>query len=136
MGLLSAEELAQRQQELPTEDVRDTKTGDEEETEAGREESERQDEEIAGATAARNLQELRREAEVVQRLVALAGQVYEQKQESKFERLWQAMEDYAETKVLVFTEFRDTLYFLVDHRDIPAVRIKASEIIKASENHA
>jgi ERCC4-related helicase len=72
----------------------------------------------------------------VQRLVALAGQVYEQKQESKFERLWQAMEDYAETKVLVFTEFRDTLYFLVDHRDIPAVRIKASEIIKASENHA
>jgi hypothetical protein len=60
-GLLTLEELETRQFALPTRDVRDTKTGDEEETEDGREESERQDEEVASATDARTLAELRSE---------------------------------------------------------------------------
>ena len=127
-GFLSEEDLERGQQELPTRDVRDAKTGDEEEPEAGQEESERQDEEIAGATAARNLQELRREAAAMQRLVALAVQVYEQKQESKFERLWQALQDYAETKVLIFTEFRDTLDFLVDRLEEKGLTGKIAQI--------
>lgn len=127
-GLLSEADLEQRQQELPTEDIRDTKTGDEEEIEAGQEESERQDEAIIAATAARNLAELRREEEAVKRLVALAVQVYEQKQESKFERLWQALEDYPDTKVLIFTEFRDTLDFLMDRLEEKGLTGKIAHI--------
>ncbi len=113
-GLVSEEELAARQSRLPATDVRDTKTGDEEEAVEDREESERQDEELAGATDARTLAELRIELAEVQRLVALARHVYGLKRESKFERLWAALEEYPDTKVLIFTEFRDTLNFLVE----------------------
>ena len=38
-GLLNLKELPARQSDLPTQDVRDTKTGDEEESEEGLEES-------------------------------------------------------------------------------------------------
>ncbi|MCR4407537.1 MAG: DUF3883 domain-containing protein [Anaerolineae bacterium] len=112
-GLLSLEELAARQADLPAEDVRDVKTGDEEESEAGLEESERQDEVVLSATDAHTIAELQAELAEVQRLVRLARQVYDRKQESKFDRLWQVLEEYPDTKVLVFTEFRDTLDFLI-----------------------
>lgn len=127
-GLLSEAELAQRQQELPTQDLRDTKTGDEEETEAGQEEAEVQDEAAAGATAASNLPELRQEGIEVKRLVNLAVEVYDQKRESKFERLWAALEDYPDTKVLIFTEFRDTLNFLVDRLEENGLTGKIAQI--------
>ncbi len=113
-GTVSEEELAARQSRLPTADVRDTKTGDEEETTDEQEESERQDEDLTGATDARTLAELRIELAEVHRLVALARHVYGLKHESKFERLWAALEEYPDTKVLIFTEFRDTLEFLVE----------------------
>ena len=113
-GLLSLDGLELRQGKLPAQDVRDAKTGDEEESEAGQEESERQDDEIAAATDSRTVQELRIELDEVQRLVVLARQVYDRKHESKFERLWDALDEYPDTKVLIFTEFRDTLDFLVD----------------------
>ena len=112
-GLISAEDLEARQQQLPLDDIRDTKTGDEEESEDGREESERNDEEIVAATDAVSPEELRAEISEVKRLVALARRVYEAKHESKFERLWDALKAYPDTKVLVFTEHRDTLNFLV-----------------------
>ena len=35
------------------------------------------------------------------------------KHESKFEKLWEALQDYPDTKVLIFTEHRDTVDFLV-----------------------
>lgn len=127
-GLLSEETLDQSQAELPTRDVRDQKTGDEEEGEDGREESESQDEAAAGATAARNLPELRQEWAAVQHLVKVAVQVYEQKRESKFERLWQALEEYPDTKVLIFTEFRDTLAFLVDRLEEKGLTGKIAQI--------
>ncbi|MBM4458394.1 MAG: DUF3883 domain-containing protein [Chloroflexi bacterium] len=113
-GLVDEEELAARQSRLPTADVRDTKTGDEEEITDEQEESERQDEDLSGATDARTLGELRIELAEIKRLVALARHVYGLKHESKFERLWTALEDYPDTKVLIFTEFRDTLDFLVE----------------------
>jgi len=121
-GLLSMEELEARQSNLPTRDVRDVKTGDEEESEAGLEESERQDEVVLSATEAHTIEELRAELNEVKRLVRLARQVYDQKQESKFDKLWEALEEYPDgsaplttgTKVLIFTEFRDTLSFLVN----------------------
>ena len=107
--MLSLEELEVRQAALPSRDVRDIKTGDEEESDDGLEESERLDEEALSATEAHTVEELRAELAEVQSLVRLARQVYDRKQESKFERLWQALEDHPDTKVLIFTEFRDTV---------------------------
>ena len=112
-GLLSREEWEARQQALPAEDVRDRKTADEEEVIDGLEESERQDEEIVAATDATTVEELRAEIAEVRELVRLARDVYSLRRESKFERLWEALEAYPDTKVLIFTEFRDTLEFLL-----------------------
>ncbi len=112
-GLLSAQDLDDRQRKLPLTDVRDTKTGDEEEIEDGREESERNDEEIVSATDAVSPEELRVEIDEVHRLVGVARRVYELKHESKFERLWEALQSQPETKVLIFTEHRDTMEFLI-----------------------
>ena len=112
-GLLSTEELEARQQQLPLLDVRDTKTGDEEEIEDGLEESERNDEEVEAATDAVSPEELQAEIVEVKRLVVLARRVYEARHESKFERLWEALEAYPDDKVLIFTEHRDTLNFLI-----------------------
>jgi superfamily II DNA or RNA helicase len=127
-GLLAEDELERRQQSLPTKSVRDTKTGDEEESVDGREESEQEDEAIAGATDARTLNELIAERDEVRHLVKLARQVYEQRQESKFERLWQALADYPDEKVLIFTEFRDTLDFLVDRLEGKGLTGKIAQI--------
>lgn len=135
-GLLGLEELAARQSVLPVEDVRDTKTGDEEESEEGFEESERQDEAAAGATEARTVEELRDELIEVERLVRLARQVYDRKRESKFEKLWQALKEYPDgsaplttgTKVLIFTEFRDTLAFLVSRLEGKGLTGKIAQI--------
>ena len=127
-GLVDETVLDSRQSLLPTQDLRDTKTGDEEEFWDGREESEYQDEEIASATDARTVEEIRIEIEEVRRLVALARQVYNQKHESKFERLWEALEEYPDTKVLIFTEFRDTLAFLIDRLEGKGLTGKIAQI--------
>ena len=127
-GLFSLEELEARQFALPTKDVRDTKTGDEEESQDGLEESERQDEEVESATDARTLAELRSEWEEVRRLVVLARQVYDRKRESKFEKLWDALEPYPDTKALIFTEFRDTLDFLVGRLEGKGLTGKIAQI--------
>jgi len=112
-GLLSREEWEARQQRLPAEDVRDQKTADEEEVIEGLEESEWQDQQIVAATDATTVEELQAEIAEVGDLVRLARRVYGMRQESKFERLWEALEAYPDTKVLIFTEFRDTLEFLL-----------------------
>ena len=112
-GLLSVGDMEARQLALPVVDVRDMKTGDEEESWDGEEEAEHQDQEIAGATDARTIEELRKEASEVRGLVELARAVYARQQESKFERLREALQEHPDTKVLIFTEHRDTLQFLV-----------------------
>jgi hypothetical protein len=114
VGLLDEQGLRARQQKLPDISVRDTKTGDEEEAEDGFEESEQQDKALEEATAAETLEELIREHAEIKQLVALARRVYDQRNESKFEELWLALARYPDTKALIFTEFRDTLDFLVD----------------------
>lgn len=127
-GLISAEDLEARQQQLPQVDVRDVKTGDEEEIEEGREESERNDEEIVAATDAVSPEELRAEIVEVQRLVALAWRVYEARRETKFEKLWEALRSYPDTKVLIFTEHRDTLDFLVGRLEALGLTGKIAKI--------
>lgn len=120
--------LHRSQSGLPGESVLDRKTGDEEETRDGREESELEDEALAGATDARTLDELIAERDEVQALVKLARRVYDQKAESKFEKLWEALDAFPDAKVLIFTEFRDTLDFLRDRLEGKGLTGQIAEI--------
>lgn len=113
-GLTDEQNFVNRQENLRVENIRDTKTGDEEESTGGEEESEQADKASEGATDATTVAELKIEVQEVQNLVNLARHVYDQKYESKFEQLWDTLAHYPDTKVLIFTEFRDTLDFLVD----------------------
>ena len=112
-GRLSSEALDERQAELPSVDVREYKTGDEEEIIDEQEESERMDEELSQATSARSIEDLDEEIHHVQSLTKLAREVYDLKSESKFERLREALADYSDTKVLIFTEHKDTMNFVI-----------------------
>src|SRR5262249_53509802 len=95
-------------------DVLDTKTGDEEEEHEGSEENEQAEDEVLVAVTAGSLDELRQEREVVKRLLALARRVEARGDESKFDKLREVLTQQARGgKVLIFTEHRDTLEFLV-----------------------
>lgn len=107
-GRLSEAQFGKTQTALPDSDIRDEKTGDDEE----QEEAERADERLAEATTARSTADLAEEIRHVHELVELARAVYARRAESKFENLWAALEDYQGTKVLIFTEHRDTLDFV------------------------
>ena len=111
-GRLSEAQFGKVQTELPDTDIRDEKTGDEEEAFEGQEEAERVDERLAAATTARSAADLAEEIRHVQELTKLARAVYALKAESKFEHLWKALAAYQDTKVLIFTEHRDTLDFV------------------------
>lgn len=113
-GRLDEAGLLQQQSQMATDYARDAKTGDEEEAVDGQEEADAQEEVLLGATAARTLFELETERAEVKRLTDLARKVYDQRNESKFERIWETLTAYPQAKILIFTEFRDTLDFLVD----------------------
>ncbi len=112
-GSLSTQQLQKAQSELTYVDIRAEKTGDEEEIIDGKEEAEQVDEELERATAARSIDELETEIAHVQALTELANKVYNLKTESKFEKLWEALKRYPDTKVLIFTEHRDTMNFVI-----------------------
>ncbi|MEQ8974975.1 MAG: helicase-related protein [Coleofasciculus sp. C1-SOL-03] len=116
-GRISIEDLRRRQQRLDRE-VRDTlaeKTADEEVTEEGQEESEVAQNQALAGIAAVSLDELEAERVVVQDLLDLAMQVNETAEESKFAKLrdFISSPDYKNQKIIIFTEHRDTLDFLV-----------------------
>ncbi|MCW3097902.1 MAG: helicase protein [Chthonomonadaceae bacterium] len=111
--MLTEEQFALEQGSLPTKDLREEKTGDEEESEDGIEEGERFDDTVSRATTARNPAELAQELQDVQALAVLARAVYDTQQESKFLRLQELLSEHPDTKILIFTEHRDTLNFLV-----------------------
>lgn len=111
-GRLSAAQFGKVQTDLPDSDIRDEKTGDEEEAFEGQEEAERVDAQLAAATTARSAADLAEEIRHVQELTELARAVYARRTESKFEHLWKALAAYQDTKVLIFTEHRDTLDFV------------------------
>ena len=113
-GRLSTEELEKTQAKLSDVDIREEKTGDEEEAVDGKEEAEQVDEDLERATAARSTLELETEISHVKNLVELARKVYDQQSESKFENLWEALTEYSDKKVLIFTEHRDTMNFIIE----------------------
>ncbi len=115
-GRLTPAQLETFQRKLGMiEDVFEKKTADEEEETTGQEENERvEDQELEGVIAT-SLAELEVELHVVGNLLNLARQVYEAGEESKFEKLREVLRDplYQDHKLIIFTEHRDTLEFLV-----------------------
>jgi SNF2 family DNA or RNA helicase len=119
---LDSAALQQEQQQLDEalEDIFDTKTADEEEAEEGQqEENERVEAHALEAVVAQgdSLHDLRSELEQVERLLPLAHSVYDAADEAKFEELRGQLSRWLkeQEKLLIFTEYRDTLEFLT-HR--------------------
>ena len=103
-------------------DALDEKTADEEESPFdGEEEIEVVEEQLLAGLVAVSLADLEAERIQVSRLLELAHKVYDQGQESKFECLRQILHDpelqnttgEGPPKIIIFTEHRDTLEFLV-----------------------
>ncbi len=127
-GRLSTEELEKTQAELSDVDIREEKTGDEEETVGGKEEAEQVDENLERATAARSTAELEIEISYVENLVELARKIYNQQSESKFENLWEALREYQDIKILIFTEHRDTMNFIIERLEALGFTGKVAQI--------
>jgi len=117
-GRLSTTQLEVAQRALSDiEDTFDEKTADEEEITDGQEENERTEEQVLGSVLATSLADLEAELREVEGLLDLARRVYALGEESKFEKLRDILRDpaYQQQKLIIFTEHRDTLDFLV-HR--------------------
>lgn len=122
-GKVSIEDFRSKQESLDkkTQDILDEKTADEEEIADGQEESETAQELALDAVTAVSLSELKAEKEQVENLLNLAVKVDEAGQESKFDKLREFL-NYSEyknqkikgEKLIIFTEHRDTLTFLVN----------------------
>ena len=115
-GQLTPESLLAEQKRLDTiSDPLDDKTADEESAQDGEEENDAAERDLLAGVVASSLAELQFEQAQVKKLFDLAQQVYEQGQESKFVKLSQVLRDpqFKDEKVIIFTEHKDTLDFLV-----------------------
>ena len=116
-GRLSEGELAQQQRQLDSiDDVFETQTADEQSAAEGDiEQQEGFEDRALGGTVGINLAELEAERRKVEELLGKARNLLAQGEESKFEKLREVLRDpeYAGEKFIVFTEHRDTAYFLV-----------------------
>lgn len=113
--LLTEEQLQAEQRQLPSMDLEEERTSEEERTVDGREERDDVEDEAMGATTSTTVAELQAEKTFVAELLALAQQVYNQGDESKFDRLWEVIQnpEFRDEKLLIFTEHRDTMDYLV-----------------------
>ncbi len=116
-GRLSVDGLLAEQRRLDgrARDPWEEKTADEEQTEDGLEEGETAEDVLARGVIATSLADLEVERQTVQELVLLARRVRDLGDESKFAKLREVLRDpaYRDQKLIVFTEHRDTLQFLV-----------------------
>jgi superfamily II DNA or RNA helicase/DNA-binding XRE family transcriptional regulator len=114
LGRITPEDL-QRFQQAHVPDPFEDKTADEEQPDAEQEENEGAEDEALGSIVATSLAELEAERVRVRELLRLSQQVEESGENSKFEKLREVLADprYREEKMLIFTEHRDTLKFLV-----------------------
>jgi superfamily II DNA or RNA helicase/DNA-binding XRE family transcriptional regulator len=115
-GRLSLEQLIASQRQL--DDARDVlaeETADAEHSMDGAEENEIAEDRLLGGVVARSLAELETERLQVQRLLDMARAVDGLSEESKSEKLREILRDprYRDEKLIIFTEHRDTLEFLV-----------------------
>jgi superfamily II DNA or RNA helicase/DNA-binding XRE family transcriptional regulator len=121
-GRVSEDDLRQQQERLSRRardgrlvDVLATQTADEEASVPGSEEHEAAEGEALGAFIATSLAELIDESQQVSALVGLAEAVHAAGNESKFERMSELLRapEYRDQKVIIYTEHRDTLEFLL-----------------------
>ncbi len=116
-GKVDLEALQATQRKLESiQDPLDEKTADEEENPLdGGEEVEKIEDQLLTALAAVSLADLEAERIQVSHILDLAHKVYDMGQESKFECLRQVLSDsqFQNEKMIIFTEHRDTLEFLV-----------------------
>lgn len=121
-GKITPQQLQLRQRTLDHDihDPLDESTADEENvpdegTLDGKEEHEASEDQALAGVVATSLAELEAESIQVSDLLDLAIQVYEQGHESKFEKLLEVIRDprFKDEKLIIFTEHRDTLTFLV-----------------------
>jgi len=116
-GELNLQQSGVKQAQLKWEDTFENKTADEEVMENEQEENERVEEEALDAVMAQSLEQLKAELDEVRKLLKLADEVLSSKQreDSKFIRLRGILDDpeYQAEKLIIFTEHRDTLTFLV-----------------------
>jgi len=116
-GRITMEQLLTLQQRLAEEeDVFDAQTADEEAPAHGVEGNELCEDRLLQGVVAASLADLLAEKEQVRQLLDLAKAVYEKPgTESKFDRLRAVLTDprWSDEKFIVFTEHRDTLYYLV-----------------------
>ncbi|MCC6795252.1 MAG: DUF3883 domain-containing protein [Candidatus Hydrogenedentes bacterium] len=117
-GRISEDELRRRQGRLDAEDydALDARTADEESTSEGQEESDQLEDKVMNGVVALSLAELLIERNQVRDLTMLARRVYDSGQESKFDKLRSILDDpeRKNEKVLIFTEHRDTLDYLIN----------------------
>ena len=121
-GRIPEDELRRRQERLNRKvregrlvDVLAVKTADEETTTDEAEEHEENEAEALGSFIATSLAELVVERSQVQELIALAEAVHNSGRESKFERMAEMLRapQYRDEKVIIYTEHKDTLDFLM-----------------------
>jgi len=121
-GKISPQQLQVRQRKLDGEvrDYQGETTADEEGVSLEgspdeKEEHENSEEQALGGVVATSLAELEVESQQVEQLLDLARKVYYLGQESKFEKLLEIQRDpkVKEEKLIIFTEHRDTLTFLI-----------------------
>jgi superfamily II DNA or RNA helicase/DNA-binding XRE family transcriptional regulator len=115
-GRITMEQLQTLQRRITEDDdVLESKTADDESTEDSQEENEVAEGRLLQGVIAASLADLAAERQQVERLRDLAQQVDDAGQESKFDKLRAVITDpkFASEKLIVFTEHRDTLDFLV-----------------------
>ena len=115
-GRITMEQLLTLQRRITEDDdVLETKTADDESTEDGREENEVAEDKLLQGVIAISLADLVAERQQVEQLRDLARRVHDAGHESKFDKLRAVVTDpkFAGEKLIVFTEHRDTLDFLV-----------------------
>ncbi|MFW6150174.1 MAG: helicase-related protein [Chloroflexota bacterium] len=114
---ISEKELQVQQERFRVVDVEEEMTSEDEAAQEGQEQRDVAEDEAMGATTASNLGELQAERLQVSHVLGLAREAYETEagQDSKFEKLCETIQDeqFKGEKLLIFTEHRDTMEFLV-----------------------
>ena len=112
-------ELAEKEALVPTpchhkgnqpRDLFDQSTAEE----SSEDEIQREEDLLIGQNLGSNLKDLHAELHEVQELAELARALYQEKEETKFNSLRQILPDRENNKIIVFTEHRDTLEYLIE----------------------
>ncbi|MFN7672453.1 MAG: helicase-related protein [Planctomycetota bacterium] len=131
VGRLTQEQILAAQRKLDElEDPFDTTTADEDDSESGREKHEIAEEKLLQAVVVTSLADLHVEREQVHLLIRLAREVLDSSQESKFQKLRDVLVDprFRNEKLIVFSEHRDTLKWLVQRLEAMGFTDKVAQL--------